>query len=137
MNLKGLKNTLLFIFLSSLLIELILIIMIRQSKKVYPDSEMDLLVLVLQIYSIPFTVILAATFAPGHKKPQAPKQGTTITIAAIAVSSIWNLLYIWLFANYLIYTDIDVSDLKSTLTSVSGYSSFLTAGVLSYFFSAK
>ncbi len=142
MTLVRARAILVGIFVGGLVLEL-LSVMTAYSKSVISSADVtNLLVKVLEIYSVQFAVILGGIFArPSSPSNDSPREMAAPTPFWVAVSlaMLWNCLMAWRAVEFAVESFIpsaedNVNYFVSYIDEMSRASSFLVAGALAYFF---
>lgn len=100
---------------------------------IYSDNFTDLVVSILTVYSVPLAIILSTLFIDTSKFP--PSVDKPLLYVCIGVVILWNLLLYGRIVYFLFSSDDNTTLLMNYLKTVAATSSFLVAGILSYFFS--
>jgi hypothetical protein len=109
------------------------------SRAISTADLIDLLKLLLSIYSIHFAVILGSIFGKSSAMTGTKKVASLPFRMSMSLSVLWNLMLIWRTLQF----GINAFDTRSTdstallvsyLSSVAGASSFLVAGALAFVF---
>jgi hypothetical protein len=134
MRVTAVRLRLLLLFVGSLVLHFCICACSYLKGMMYAEDFESLTLQILAIYSIPLGVILGAFFAQG--KLPVPS-GSSAFHAAFVLSFLWNALLIVRSLIFLFGKEDFVGDFTSFLQKASAASSFLIAGVLSFFFAKK
>jgi len=129
------QTWILLAFLTSLLLELLLVAVSFMKLAIYPLDLRDLAVRFLTIYSVPIGVIISGIFGKSPTANQIAPQRAFWT--AFALSVIWNALILGRTLLFTFSSEDQVSSLVEYVNSVSAASSFLTVSALTYFFTSS
>jgi hypothetical protein len=141
MNLNRPRAILVMIFLAGVVISLASVFVTYAKAVIASGDVVSLLLKMLEIYAIPFAIILGGIFA----RPSAPEptpeesQRTSAFWVAACLAALWNCLILsrcllFLHASFEPQSGDNVQMFNSYLDEISKGSSFLVAGALSYFF---
>jgi hypothetical protein len=130
MSMNQARFGLMGIFLVSLVLQLVAIFLTRN--RMWPEELLSLVLKLLGIYSVQLGVVLGGIFSQPRGPLAEPPSGLTWT--AFALVTMWNLLLAWRSISFGIAAQDSVSDLIKYLDSIASSSSFLVAGVLTFFF---
>lgn len=121
-------------FLAGLVLQLLAVSLTYVRSEIGAKDLLDLIIKLLSVYSVPLAVILGGVF--GDLKTAGRASRLPFWLAFI-LSLLWNLLLLWRSIAFFLATDDRASRLLGYLDAVSAASSFLVAGALAYFFTAK
>jgi len=130
MSMNQARFGLMGIFLVSLVLQLVAIFLTRN--RMWPEELLSLVLKLLGIYSVQLGVVLGGIFSQPRGPLAEPPSGLTWT--AFALVTMWNLLLAWRSISFGIAAQDSVGDLIKYLDSIASSSSFLVAGVLTFFF---
>lgn len=130
MSMNQARFGLMGIFLVSLTLQLVAVFLTRN--RMWPDEFLPLVLKLLGIYSVQLGVVLGGIFSQPKAPLAEPPSG--LTWIAFALVTLWNLLLAWRSISFSIVAQDSVSDLVKYLDSIASSSSFLVAGVLTFFF---
>lgn len=130
MSMNQARFGLMGIFLASLVLQLVAIFLTRN--RMWPEELLSLVLKLLGIYSVQLGVVLGGIFSQPRGPLAEPPSGLTWT--AFTLVTMWNLLLAWRSISFSIAAQDSVSDLIKYLDSIASSSSFLVAGVLTFFF---
>jgi hypothetical protein len=100
--------------------------------RIYSDEVQALVLLLTKIYSVPLAVVIAGLFTEKNNRRKATHR--PLFGIALVLCLVWNVLLLWrslVFGFGRAGTDVELTDYLNTITSAS---SWLIAGVLSFFF---
>lgn len=130
MSMNRARFGLMGIFLVSLVLQLVAVFLARN--KMWPEELLPLVLKLLGIYSVQLGVVLGGIFSQPRAPLAEPPSGLTWT--AFVLVTMWNLLLAWRSISFSFAAQDSVSDLTKYLDSIASSSSFLVAGVLTFFF---
>jgi hypothetical protein len=130
MSMNQARFGLMGIFLVSLTLQLVAVFLTRN--RMWPDEFLPLVLKLMGIYSVQLGVVLGGIFSQPRAPLAEPPSG--LTWIAFILVTLWNLLLAWRSISFSIAAQDSVSDLIKYLDSIASSSSFLVAGVLTFFF---
>jgi hypothetical protein len=132
MKLANSKIILAAVFIGFLILQLVMAFILRQKDIIYQDNFTKLLIQILQVYSVHVAVI----FTVGSYQQTQSENSVNLStfVMALVLSLMWNVLISIGLIQLLTDTSDNFLQLTGYLKDISGYSSFLIAGVLGYFF---
>jgi hypothetical protein len=131
---KYIRYLVLACFLIGLIIQLVVVYHLERKGALLPPEPHQLVVLLLTVYSVHLSVIMGGLFGSGGSSIRG-NRGTAVV--AITLSALWNLLLVVPVMMFCLAKQAVVADLQAELTDIAGMSSFLVAGMLSYYFSRR
>jgi|ERR1022692_2693039 hypothetical protein len=129
------RSILATVFLSGLVIQAGLFIYMSSTNKIRHSDCNALLLTLLDVYKVSLAVILAGMFG-GMNSASTKMSGSPFWLAC-GVSVLWNALLVSRSTIFALSQNDNWKDLSGYLLSVSGASSFLVAGALSFFFASR
>lgn len=121
------------IFLVSLAAEIGLIV--SQGRDIFGPELEAAAKQMLSVYAVHFAVILGGIFA--NKDADFPVPPPNVGWAAIALSSLWNVLVLWRVVWFAFDSGDKIEFLREYLQTVPAESAFLVTGMLTYFFATS
>jgi hypothetical protein len=122
----------LLVFVTSLLLELVLVGVSYGQNAIYPDDLRNLAARFLAIYSVPLGLIISGIFGKSAAQERlAPARAFWV---ALALAVVWNLLLLGRTLLFAFAPEDRVGDLVEFVNGVSAAGSFLTVATLTYFF---
>lgn len=98
------------------------------------EEIVDLLAKVVSLYFIHLSIIITGYFGQARLREGTPQP--SLFWAALSLSIIWNLMFIWRLIYFCLSTTDDIPSIESYISKVTMLSSFLVTGALAYFFTA-
>jgi hypothetical protein len=101
----------------------------------WPKEYEDLSVGIIKIYAIPLAIILTGIFPLPRKGLKL--QSTTVAIIGSLLACLWNAILLAKSASFYSAASGDAGELLKNLNETSSNSSFLIAGMLTFFFKVE
>jgi hypothetical protein len=130
MTSKRTQMLILTVFLAAFVIQLAAMYSVRSA--MWPNDFQAVLLKIVGIYSIPISAACGGVLALFRPKSDSKAQG--FSYVCLALVSIWNCIFIARTLGFCFAKEDSPSDLMGFYDAVSAQSSYLIAGVLTFYF---
>jgi hypothetical protein len=130
MRMTTARAVLIALFLLALVLQLVTVFAVRRA--MWPEDFQSLILKIITTYSVPLAVVLGNLIARPHARSTPVPR--TLAWSAIVLTLLWNLLLVARAIDFALASEDSATALMSYFDAVAASSSFLIAGIMSFFF---